>query len=65
MTPIDERPPRGLPLHFEKYVPNSDGGSPTIPILQIVFIPAGAERELARLHQELTVRCPKAQIRLP
>jgi hypothetical protein len=59
---IDQRPPRSLAFRFEKYVPNPYGGNQAIPIDQSVLVPAGAEGDIARLHQELTARCPKARI---
>jgi hypothetical protein len=61
---VDQNPPRSLCFRFEKYIPNPYGGSPTIPINQIVPIPAGGESDIARLQQELTARCPKARIAL-
>jgi hypothetical protein len=61
---IDQRQPRSLDLRFEKSVPNPYGPTQIVPIHQAVLIPANAEGDLARLHQELTARCPKAQIAL-
>jgi hypothetical protein len=61
---VDHNPPRSLYFRFEKYIPNPYGGSPTLSIDQIVPIPAGGESDIARLQQELTSRCPKAQIAL-
>jgi hypothetical protein len=40
---VDQNPPRSLCFHFEKYVPNPYGGSPTMPINQVVPIPTGGE----------------------
>jgi hypothetical protein len=45
-------------------VPNPYGPTQIVPIHQAVLIPANADGDLARLHQELTARCPKAQIAL-
>jgi hypothetical protein len=59
---IDERQPRSLMLNFERSVPNPYGPTQIIPIHQAVLIPANAEADLARLQQELTARCPKAQV---
>jgi hypothetical protein len=61
---IDPSPPRSLHFRFEKSVPNPYGPTQSVPIHQAVLIPAGADADLARLHQELTSRCPKAQIAL-
>jgi len=61
---IDQRQPRSLDLRFEKSVPNPYGPTQIVPIHQAVLIPANADGDLARLHQELTARCPKAQIAL-
>jgi hypothetical protein len=61
---IDEREPRSLVFRFDKIVPNPYAGNPVIPIQQSVFIPQGAESDIASLRQELTARCPKARILL-
>jgi hypothetical protein len=61
---VDQRQPRSLDLRFEKSVPNPYGPTQIVPIHQAVLIPAGSEGDLARLQQELTARCPKAQIAL-
>jgi hypothetical protein len=61
---IDQRQPHSLDLRFEKSVPNPYGPTQIVPIHQAVLIPANAEADLARLQQELTARCPKAQIAL-
>jgi hypothetical protein len=61
---IDERAPRSLLLNFERSVPNPYGPTSIIPIHQPVLIPANAAADLTRLQQELTARCPKAQIAL-
>lgn len=61
---IDERDPRSLYFSFEKSVPNPYGPTQIVPIHQAVLIPAGAAGDLARLQQELTARCPKAQVAL-
>ena len=61
---IDERQPRSAMFNFERSVPNPYGGSQTVPIHQAVLIPQGRESDLTRLQQELTARCPRAQIRL-
>jgi hypothetical protein len=59
---IDQRQPRSLLLSFERSVPNPYGPTQIIPIHQAVLIPANAAADIARLQQELTARCPKAQI---
>jgi hypothetical protein len=59
---IDPREPRSLLFRFEKAVPAAYGGNPIMHIQQSVLIPPGAESDIARLQQELTARCPKAQI---
>jgi hypothetical protein len=61
---IDERPPRSAMFNFERSVPNPYGPTQTIPIHQAVLIPNDKESDLARLQQELTERCPRAQISL-
>jgi hypothetical protein len=61
---IDQRQPRSLLLSFERSVPNPYGPTQVVAIHQSVLIPAGAEADLARLRQELTARCAKAQIAL-
>lgn len=61
---IDERQPRSAMFNFERSVPNPYGPTQTIPIHQAVLIPADKESDVARLQQELTARCPRAQIRL-
>jgi hypothetical protein len=61
---IDPREPRSILLHFQKTVPNPYGPTQVIAIHQSVLIPANAAGDLARLQQELTARCPKAQIAL-
>ena len=61
---LDQNPPRSLYFLFEKYVPNPYGGSTSMPIHQVVPIPAGAESDLALLQKELTARCPKLRIAL-
>jgi hypothetical protein len=61
---IDQRQPRSLSLRFEKSVPNPYGPTQIVPIHQAVLIPAGAEGDLARLQQELTARCGRAQVAL-
>ena len=61
---IDERQPRSAMFNFERSVPNPYGPTQTIPIHQAVLIPNGKESDLARLQQELTARCPRAQINL-
>jgi hypothetical protein len=61
---IDERQPRSAMLNFERSVPNPYGPTQIIPIHQAVLIPNGKESDLARLQQELTARCPRAQISL-
>jgi hypothetical protein len=60
---LDERAPRSLVLRFEKIVVGSTGsGSSTVDICAPV--PENAAQDLARLQQELTARCPKADVRL-
>jgi hypothetical protein len=61
---LDERQPRSLLFNFERSVPNPYGPTQVIPIHQAVLIPSGKESDLARLQQELTARCTKAQIAL-
>ena len=61
---LDERQPRSAMFNFERSVPNPYGPTQTIPIHQAVLIPNGRESDLARLQQELTARCPRAQIHL-
>jgi hypothetical protein len=61
---VDQNQPRSLFFVFEKYVPNPYGGSTTMPINQVVPIPAGGDADVARLQQELTARCPKVRIAL-
>lgn len=65
---IDESPPRSLIFRFEKYVGTNPYGlnftSGHVPVDRKVLIPTGAESDIARLQQELTVRCPKARIGL-
>jgi hypothetical protein len=61
---MDQRQPLSLHLLFEKSVPNPYGPTQVVPIHQAVLVPANAEADLARLQQELTARCPKAQIAL-
>ena len=61
---IDPRQPRSLMFNFERSVPNPYGPTSIVPIHQAVLIPANSEADLARLQQELTARCPKAQIAL-
>ncbi len=61
---IDERQPRSAMFNFERTMPNPYGPTQTIFIHQAVLIPNGKESDLARLQQELTARCPRAQIRL-
>ena len=61
---IDERQPRSVLFNFERSVPNPYGPTQTISIHQAVLIPTGRESDLGRLQQELTVRCPGAQISL-
>lgn len=61
---IDQRQPRSILLRFERSVPNPYGPTQVVPIHQSVLIPANAGGDLARLQQELTARCPKAQIAL-
>jgi hypothetical protein len=51
-------------FNFERSVPNPYGPTQIIPIHQAVLIPNGKESDLARLQQELTARCPRAQISL-
>ena len=60
---LDERPPRSLVLRFEKIVPGSTGSQPsTVDIC--VPLPENAAQDLARLQQELSARCPKADVRM-
>ena len=61
---LDERQPRSAMFNFERSFPNPYGPTQIIPIHQAVLIPTGRETDLARLQQELTTRCPRAQIRL-
>lgn len=61
---IDERQPRSLFFRFEKAVPNPYGLNQTIPIQQFVLIPDHSESDIARLQQQLAVRCPGARIQL-
>ncbi len=61
---LDERQPRSAMFNFERSVPNPYGPTQTIPIHQAVLIPGDKESDLARLQQELTARCPSAQISL-
>ena len=61
---FDERQPRSAMFNFERSVPNPYGPTQIIPIHQAVLIPAGGESDLPRLQQELTARCPRAQIHL-
>lgn len=61
---LDQRQPRSMMLNFERSVPNPYGPTQTIPIHQAVLIPANADGDLSRLQQELTTRCPTAQITL-
>jgi hypothetical protein len=61
---VDPRQPRSLMFNFERSVPNPYGPTQAVPIHQAVLIPANSEADLARLQQELTTRCPKAQIQL-
>jgi hypothetical protein len=61
---IDDRQPRSAMFNFERSVPNPYGPTQIIPIHQAVLIPNGKESDLARLQQELTARCPGAQISL-
>jgi hypothetical protein len=58
---LDERPPRSLVLHFTKIVPGASGAQPQDIC---VPVPDGAAQALARLQQELTARCPKADVRI-
>jgi hypothetical protein len=51
-------------FNFERSVPNPYGPTQSIPIHQAVLIPSGKENDLARLQQELTARCPNAQVSL-
>lgn len=65
---IDERPPRSLIFRFTKFVGrnpyslNFSSGYATVD--RRVLIPPGAESDVVRLQQELSARCPKAQIAL-
>jgi hypothetical protein len=61
---LDERQPRSAMFNFERSVPNPYGPTQSVPIHQAVLIPEGKEADLARLQQELTARCPRAQISL-
>jgi hypothetical protein len=61
---IDDRAPRSLLFSFDKIVPNPYGPTQPLAIHQAVLIPANFEADLTRLQQELTSRCPKAQISL-
>ena len=61
---MDARQPRSLSFRFEKPVPNPYGASQVIAFQQSVLIPDGGERDIARLQQELTARCPRARIQL-
>lgn len=61
---IDPREPRSLLLNFERSVPNPYGPTSIIPVHHAVLIPANSAGDLARLQQELTARCPKAQVAL-
>jgi len=62
---LDERPPRSLVMRFEKIVPGATGGQATT---QDISVPlpeaASAAGDLARLQQELTARCSKADVRI-
>jgi hypothetical protein len=63
---IDPRQPRSLLLNFERNIPNPYGPTQPMPIHQAVLIPteSASSQDLTRLQQELTTRCPKAQIAL-
>jgi hypothetical protein len=61
---VDPRDPRTLLFNFEKVVPNPYGPTQNVAIHQAVLIPPNAEADLTRLQQELTARCPAAQIAL-
>jgi hypothetical protein len=61
---IDTRQPRSLLFCFDKIMFNPYGGTQTIRINQSVLVPADADRDIARLQNELTQRCPTAQIAL-
>jgi hypothetical protein len=59
---VDQNPPRSLLFRFAEVVPNPYEGTKTLHIDQSVLIPPDAEHDIVRLQQELTTRCPKAQI---
>ncbi|HEY1501424.1 MAG TPA: hypothetical protein VGF88_17755 [Acidobacteriaceae bacterium] len=59
---IDERQPRSALFNFELSVPNPYGPTQVVHIHQAVLIPDGKESDLARLQQDLSTRCPTAQI---
>jgi hypothetical protein len=61
---IDERAPRSALFNFERSVPNPYGPTQVVHIHQAVLIPDGKQTDLARLQQELTVRCPTARVAL-
>jgi hypothetical protein len=50
-------------LHFEKVMVGSTGSQPTAQDI-FVPVPEAAAQDLARLQQELSARCPKADVRI-
>jgi hypothetical protein len=63
---VDPRQPRSLLFNFERNIPNPYGPTQPIPIHQSILIPTepANSEDIARLQQQLTTRCPKAQITL-
>ena len=63
-TSLERGGQSSLMFNFERVVPNPYGPVNIIAIHQAVLIPTGKESELTLLQQQLTARCPKAQIAL-
>jgi hypothetical protein len=57
-------PGQGEPAHLDFQFMKIDGGSEAVVVNQGVLLPAGADADVAKLQQELTAMCPKADIRL-
>ena len=60
---LDDGPPRSLVLDFEKVMVGNTGSQPTTQDIRVP-LPENAGQDLARLQQELTARCPKADVRI-
>jgi hypothetical protein len=61
---LSAAPGQGEPAHLDFQFIKIAGGSNSVVVNQGVLLPAGAEADLAKLQQELTVACPKASVYL-